>query len=229
MRKSRTIFIWDVHWCFNELKLLLEKLNIEKNDMVYFVWDLINKWPKSYKVIKLIYDNQDQYKAILWNHEVWFLNWIEWNDSKYESKIYRKLKEKLILKPEKIEYLKNLPAYIETDNFLMIHWWLMFDKKLEEHTVTDLVNLREYKWKPWYEYYKWEKKIIYWHNAIEGLQIREKTIWLDSWCVYWKSLTAYILETWDIFTQNALNIYENVYKNKKNWVFMKLKNIFKII
>ena len=73
MEKSRTIFIWDVHWCFNELKNLLKKINIKESDRVFFVWDIINKWPDSYKVLNYIYKNRNQFKCVLWNNEVNFL------------------------------------------------------------------------------------------------------------------------------------------------------------
>ena len=76
-----------------------------------------------------------------------------------------------------------------------------------------------------HKYYKWKKKIIYWHRAEASLHITEKTIWLDSWCVYWKALTAYVLETWEIIQQSALDIYVNIYKWKKT-VFQKIKSIF---
>ena len=116
--------------------------------------------------------------------------------------------------------------YIETKDFLLVHGWIKFDKKLENHTEKELVKLRTYKWELWYKNYTWNKIIIYWHNAFDWVQIREKTIWIDSWCVYWKSLTAYILETWEIYSQNALDIYINVY-NKEKTIAEKIKNIFK--
>ena len=224
-KKSRTIFIWDIHWCFDELELLLEKLKIQKNDMLYFVWDLINKWPKSYKVIKLLYKNQKQYKAIRWNHEVWFLKWLDWKAPKYNNKVNRKLREKLEEHPEKLEYIKNLPLFIETDDFIMVHWGIKYDKELKDHSESELIHLRDYEWKLWYNHYKWSKKIIYGHNAIDWIQIRKNTIWIDSGCVYWKSLTAYILESWEIYSQNALDIYEDVYPKHKS-TLNKLKDIF---
>jgi hypothetical protein len=226
MKKSRTIFIWDVHWCYNELKLLLEKLDIEKDDRVFFVWDLINKWPNSYKVLKLVYKNKEQYKTILWNHEVWLLKSLQWENIKYKSKIFRKIKEKVLKKEKILNFLKEIPLYIEEDDFLLIHGGLIPNKKLEEHTEDEIVKLRYVNWELWYKQYEWEKKVIYGHNAVDWLQIREKTIWLDSWCVYWKFLTAYILETWEIYTQNALDIYENVYKKNKS-ILQKIKELFK--
>jgi hypothetical protein len=226
MQKSRTIFIWDVHGCYKELKLLLKRLKIQDNDKIYFVWDIINKWPDSYKVLNYIYKNRSQFKCVIGNNEVNFLNYLEWNfNSKH--KIFNKLRKKIYSKNKDklIQYLKELPLFIEEEGFLLIHWWLNPNKSLEDHSIDEITRIREYNWTLWYKLYRWEKKVIYWHNAFDWLQIRENTLWLDSWCVYWKSLTAYILETWEIYSQNALDIYLNVFKN--NSLLDKIIKIFK--
>ena len=206
--EHRNIFIWDVQWCYKELKHLLKKLKIKENDRVFFVWDLINRWPKSYKVLKLLYKNKDQFKSVVWNHEINFLRYLDWKncDDEYK-KSFKKLKKKLEEKPEILKYLKSLPKYIEEDNFIVVHAWIIDWKTLDWHNIDEITRLREYNGKPWYEYYKWNKKIVYWHWAVDGLRIRENTIWLDSGCVYGKCLTAYILETWEIITQNAFETY----------------------
>ena len=224
--KKRTIFIWDIHWCYDELRLLIKKLNIREYDRVFFVWDLINKWPKSYKVIKYLYKKREQLKVILWNHDLEFLKWLSWNLIYKNTDFRKKLKTKLEKHPDIVEYFKNIQLYIEEKDFLLIHWWIIPWRKLKEHKAEEICNLRTYKWKPWYKYYKWNKKIIYWHWAIEGLNIRENTIWLDSWCVYWNYLTAYILETWEIIKQEALKQYIDPYKKKS--IISKIKGLFTI-
>ena len=208
---KRTIFIWDIHWCYNELKLLIKKLDLQKEDRVYFVGDYINKWPKSFKVLKFLYKNREQFTWVIWNHEYSFLKCLEWSNEKHICKLYKKLKNKLEQHPKISAFLKQLPLYIKEDNFILVHAWIKNWVELKNQKVEDLINLREYNWKLWYKKYNWNKKIIYWHNALDWLQIRKNTIWLDSGCVYWKSLTAYILETWEIYSQNALNNYVNIY------------------
>jgi hypothetical protein len=70
--------------------------------------------------------------------------------------------------------------------------------------------MRTWRWKPWHQMYKGTKKVIYGHNAIEGLQMHTHTIGLDSGCVYGNYLTAYILESWEIVTQKARRIYSKI-------------------
>ncbi len=219
-KSSRTIFVWDVQWCFKELKLLMKKLKLKKDDKVYFTGDLINRWPDCYKVLNYLYKNNFRFSSIKGNHEVNFLRWLNWE--KYENdSSFKKLKKQI--KKHKAHYLvkfiENLPLYIEKKNFIMVHGGIIPNLSLKKHTEDEITRLREYNWKPWYEQYKWEKTVIYGHWAEAWIQIREKTKGLDSGCVYWKALTAYVLETGEIYQQSALDIHVNPYKKKNRWIF----------
>jgi bis(5'-nucleosyl)-tetraphosphatase (symmetrical) len=214
-KKARTIFIWDIHGCYDEFKLIVEKLELQENDTVYCVWDLINRGNKSYKVLKYFYKHQKQFKTIVWNHEINFLRWLDGKKYKQDKK-FKKLKEKIEEHDayHLIDYIKSLPRYIETDDFLLIHGWLIPWKKLEEYDIDEIVRTRIIDGKHWSEHYTWEKKVIYWHYAQNWLQIKNNTIWLDTGCVYWKWLTAYTLETWEIISQTSLDAYIDLYSKK---------------
>jgi hypothetical protein len=103
--------------------------------------------------------------------------------------------------------MKKMPKYIEKEDFIVLHWGIVPNKDIDSQTLNDTVEIKQYHWKPWYEYYTGEKTIIYGHWSGDGLEIREKTIWLDSGCVWWWYLTAYILETGEIVSQKALRQY----------------------
>ena len=217
---TRTIFIGDVHGCFSEMISLIKKLNISQSDRVFFTWDLISKWPKSIKVLKYVYKNKINFFSVQWNKELELLKSIETN--KYYSNSEKKLWKKLIEKyPDILEYLKNLPYFIDEKYFLLIHGWIVPWIKIEEQWVSDLCYLRDYKGMPWYNYYSDPKPIFYWHWAQEGLKIRKNTFWLDSWCVYWWKLSAYILETQELVQVDALKIYKNPYKSWTTKYFLK--------
>ena len=218
--KKRTIFIWDVHWCYDELKALINKLKLKDKDKVYLVWDLINKWPKSFKVIKFLFNNKEQFTSILWNHDLAFLKWLEWGDVlDYWKKVFKKLKIKLEENPEILEYYKKFPLYIEKEDFLLIHAWLHPNKSLEEQRPEELTNLRVINKKPWYDFYKWEKKIIYGHWAVQWVNIRKNVVWLDSWCCYGGYLTAYTLETWELMQVWSMWQYSQIDYSHINPVF----------
>ncbi len=221
----RTIFIGDIHWCYKEFKLLLKKLQLSPQDKVYLTWDLINKWPKSFKVVKFIYEHQNQFKSVIGNNEINFFNWLNWEKYIESKEIFKKLKRKFDEYPKILDFLKNLPKYIEKDNFILVHWWVINNKKIEDHSLDEVTRIREINWMPWYNLYHWNKKIIYWHYALDWLRIREKTIGIDSSCVYWNKLTAYILETWKIIQQKALDTYIEV--NSKKYLQVKISQLKK--
>jgi len=221
----RTIFIWDIHWCFDEFMALLNKINYDKNsDKLYLTWDIINKWPKALELLDFLLKNS-QIKSVIWNNEVNFLRYAK-NfgvlESFEDNENYKQLIKKGLFDEFKkkqsplfdeylkqfskkhIEYLISLPLWIETDNWILLHWGLVPWKKLEEHHLDEITRIRTYDWKAWYEYYNQDKKVIYGHWAVDWLRVRKNTIWLDTWCVYWKRLTAYVFETGEIVQQSFL-------------------------
>ena len=208
---SRTIFIWDIHWCYDELMLLIEKINLQVGDIVYTTWDFINKWSRNSEVLNFLYNNRDKISSIIWNNESNLIDYIDWKWNRiYEP--FEQLKKELKQKPELLYFLKNLPLFIEKDDFILIHWWIIPWKHLRDHTNREITRTRLLKnWQAWYELYPYNwKKIIYWHWAEKWLTIRNNTIWLDSWCVYWSKLTAYVLETWEIIQVTAKQVYEEI-------------------
>lgn len=75
--EGRTIVIGDVHGCIRELELLLRKLDVKKDHLV-FLGDLIDKGPDSAAVVHLVNDLSDSNKVtfIVGNHEDKFLRYI---------------------------------------------------------------------------------------------------------------------------------------------------------
>lgn len=216
----RNIFIGDVHGCFDEFKLLIANLELTDTDKVYLVWDMINKWPKSVEMLEFLYEHQDQYICIKWNHEVNILDFfngdIQWRTPE-GIKNMQETKDKIWTKTYLIDYLKQLPLFIETQDFIMLHGWIIPGKQLDDHSADEITRLREYQWRPWHSYYTWEKPIIYGHWAVQWLHVTHNTIWLDSRCVYGGELTAYILETKSFVIQKALKQYRDPFADYKGW------------
>lgn len=208
--KKRTIFIWDIHGCYTEFSLLVKKLEIQNHDSVYILGDMINKGPESFQVLEYIY-KQLNFTAILWNHEVNFLLYKQGRRtpvSKASRNCWATLIKKLKDFPEIEKWLENLPLFIEKNNFICFHWGKMPNKALKTHSAEEITNLRLLDDNiPWYKKYNNNKMAIYWHWAVEGLQIRKNTIGLDSGCAYGWCLSAYILESWEVIQQKSLQAY----------------------
>ena len=196
----RTIIIGDVHGCSTELKNLIYKVEYQpKSDRLIFVGDLINKGPDS----KGVLDFAMNYNAecVLGNHEVEFLNHLEGikMDPRME-KVRIQLGENI---SQYTNWIKNQPLYINEQDFLVVHAGLMPETKAEDTDSKILTSIRTWDGEgkdlksdanpAWYDLYTDKKLVVYGHWALDGLNIRENTIGLDSGCVYGNKLSALIL------------------------------------
>lgn len=69
-----TYVIGDVQGCYDELQLLLQKINFDiQKDKLIFAGDIINKGPKSLETVNFIMSLGDSAQVILGNHEILFL------------------------------------------------------------------------------------------------------------------------------------------------------------
>jgi hypothetical protein len=74
----RHIIIGDIHGCIDELKLLIQKLELRQHDHLYFIGDLIDRGPDSASVVKYVRSLSEKYSVvlILGNHEEKFLRYL---------------------------------------------------------------------------------------------------------------------------------------------------------
>ena len=141
---QRRIYIGDVHGCFDELCSLLEKVGAGETDDVILVGDLVRKGPKSAEVVK--YCRKMHFFAVKGNHEERLFK----EKSRYDmdkdlvdkDSEDRKLIEEL--EAEDFEWLQNLPYTINVvkDNVLVVHAGLIAGKKLEDHSVFEMTEMR---------------------------------------------------------------------------------------
>ena len=83
--------IGDVQGCFDELMLLLEKINFNsKNDELIFAGDLINRGPKSLEVLEFCLKNKRSIEVVLGNHDIYLLYLIHQNKKKFFSWLIKK-------------------------------------------------------------------------------------------------------------------------------------------
>ncbi len=207
--KKRTLFIGDIHGCFDELLLLLKKVNYKPGfDRLLFVGDLINKGPFSLEVIEYCYKNN--LEVVKGNHEYNFLDRIDKKILK-NNEIYDKIINSSV---DYLTWIRSMPLFIEEKNFLLVHAGLKpntHPSKTDPEILTKVRNWEEGKiLKPWYEFYNDKKIIVYGHWAAQGLMIRNNTKGLDSGCCYGRQLSCYILEENLVIQVDALKEYFQV-------------------
>lgn len=201
---NREIFIGDVHGCYDELQLLLEKINFSKTDTLIFVGDVINKGPKNLEVLQFIKSNQHQVKVIKGNHELKFIEYCQEKSPHIKKQNFENLKKELGDQLEEwLNFIKTWPLFIETEEYIVVHAGLAPNLPIEQIDPNILTNIRTWDGvgidlnnpadPPWHQLYKQEKLVIYGHWAVQGLFQTKNTIGLDSGCVYGNHLSCYIL------------------------------------
>ena len=80
----RIIIVGDVHGCIEELNELIDNINLQPTDLLYFIGDLIDRGPDSVAVVRKCYSLSKQYnvKLILGNHEEKFLRYLKHIENK---------------------------------------------------------------------------------------------------------------------------------------------------
>lgn len=223
-KKSRTIFIGDIHGCFDELNQLLKELEYKPiSDRLISLGDLVHKGPKSSEVLDFFISGN--LEVIMGNHDYRFLNALTGKDENYP------LADKIVevstySKKEIIRWLKKLPLYIEDDNFLAVHGAFNPETiNLCDTSSKEMMNGRYFhstKAKvvskmtpdnamfltPWYKKLKenhpdLKKTIIFGHWAKTEPVVYKNFRGLDTGCCYGGHLTAFILEEETLFQMRS--------------------------
>jgi bis(5'-nucleosyl)-tetraphosphatase (symmetrical) len=217
---KRTIFIGDVHGCFDELELLIKKINYAaKSDRLIFLGDLINKGPKSDEVVK--YVQALKAEVILGNHELAYLK------KENGKKDWQK-------------WFATFPSFIEEEKFIAVHGGIAPGLKLNATPNKILTRLRTWDGSgnevnspahlPWFFSYQENKPVFFGHWAALGLVQYKNVTGLDSGCAYGGELSAWILETKELVQVKAKKCYEESeagFSLDLNWYKQKLQDFTK--
>ena len=207
----RTIFIGDVHGCARELEEMLEKVEFQPDrDRLLLTGDAFSRGPAPLRVWELIKNTGAE--MVMGNHDDRLLRHMRARVAGQDPGIHKEEHQYTLdrLMPAAGElrpWLEELPLWIETDTFLLVHAGINPKKGLRGTTRDEFLKIRT--WPPtdgiagprWHDCYKiTEKLLVFGHDAPGGLVVRLRPdsrpylIGLDSGCVYGNQLSAYILE-----------------------------------
>jgi bis(5'-nucleosyl)-tetraphosphatase (symmetrical) len=192
----RRIFVGDIQGCREQLLALLEAVEfVRGHDLLVPVGDMVNKGPDSAGVLAVLMDLGAE--PVLGNHD------LEW--------LAKGAGDALQLK-----WLRSLPLVRVYDDLVAVHAGLHPDwdeGRLQALAAADAdyaVNVRYCDerghrpardwpppgppYRPWDDFYKGSKRVVFGHWARRGLVVRPQCIGLDTGCVYGGKLTAWIAE-----------------------------------
>ena len=212
---ARTIVVGDLHGCYDELLDLLEKVSFGSEDRLICVGDLITKGPKNREVLDR-FMTDPQFTSVLGNHDLAIRR--RWNGEKFKLKPSQKPTHKELKndKERYLPFLNQLPFTIDLGTHLVVHAGLRPGLELYSQTTEDMTELRSLgedrasrKGPPWYDVYDGEKIVLFGHWPATEPRRGKKAIGLDTGCVYGGQLTAYIVETGELTSVPARQVYDS--------------------
>ncbi|GFR89092.1 Bis(5'-nucleosyl)-tetraphosphatase, symmetrical [Elysia marginata] len=217
---DRTVLIvGDIHGCYDELQELIKtakESTIDQELYLVCVGDMLNKGPKSKKVLVFLRDLMDRgmASAVKGNHEEVILKHYSClcKDKDYAlPRRYTYLKE---FEDEDFAFIKSLPYSISIPhlNIIIVHAGLVPGIPLHRQSIQDLCQMRNvetnirFPWglvstahrKPirgvaWATKWEGPQHVYFGHDCRRGLQQLPFATGLDTGCVYGDKLTGVLL------------------------------------
>ncbi|MEO0628946.1 MAG: metallophosphoesterase [Bacteroidota bacterium] len=189
------VAIGDVHGCLTELRTLVEdKLQVNKDDQLYFVGDLVTKGPNSLGVLEYLMQlkAQDyQVFSVVGNHEYRILH-LYHNDFQLLETYLDQYRATDILNGEVNEimaFLSSLPYYIDLGDTLIIHSELGLSETYNQLDARAIFGMD--KFAPFYASQGLAAKMqVFGHRArkLEDITfdttMTSRAIGIDGGCVY---------------------------------------------
>lgn len=198
MPTERRIFVGDIQGCREPLERLLAAVDFTRGrDRLLPVGDLVNKGPDSAGVLELCM--QLDAEPVLGNHD---LHWLQ--------------KDRVVDAAQRA-WLRAQPIVRVLADVILVHGGLHphwsedhLRATLDEDDVDYAVNVRYCDvdgrrpaddwpppgppFRPWDDFYRGSKRVVFGHWARRGLVVRPQCVGLDTGCVYGGELSAWIAE-----------------------------------
>ncbi len=213
----RRLIIGDVHGCFDELQLLLEKFDFKTSrDSLIFVGDIMGKGPNSLGVLEFM--EKVAARSVIGNHEEALLKYYKMPQETilpHQKAYLDSLKSK---KNYWVDRISSWPYFLEFNDLVVVHAGLQPNvKKLTDMESRILCrirswdgvghNLNEADHPAWFDCMSFPKKVVFGHWAVRGLQRGDWYLGLDTGCVYGRQLSAYCPEEDKLYQVNSLKAY----------------------
>lgn len=210
----RTIVIGDIHGCADELDDLINLINLKADDRVIAVGDLIVKGPKNYEVLDRFIEDA-RFSSVIGNHDRIVRQHFRGEPVRLNKPQREAAKQ--LSKDEKryAGFLRTLPYTIDLGSHLVVHAGLRPGVSFDEQSASDLTEIRTMgadptrrKGVPWYEVYRGGQIVLFGHWPAPEPRRAERAIGLDTGCVYGGRLTAYVIESDEIVSVPARDVYD---------------------
>jgi serine/threonine protein phosphatase 1 len=212
----KTLVIGDIHGCWRELNLLLDKAGLARRDEIVAVGDLVDRGPKSWEVIQFFRDTPNA-RTVMGNHERKHVRWALGLTQPTQSQVITRsfCSEHYI---EMLSYFAGLPAYLALKHATVLHGCLEPGVKLAEQLESVLTGstggerymLRQYG-QPWHRLWRGRKPVIVGHRDFlqngQPFVYRDTIFGIDTGCYRGGWLTGLLLPEFKFIRVKARTNY----------------------
>jgi len=211
---NKLIIYGDIHGCYDEFISLRNKINPQKEDLEICVGDIITKGKGSIKVLNCIVEHN--IKSVLGNHEDKIVRYLKHQNSNKKNPITLDEDEQNIvdnLTKKHIEYLEQLPLYLQFENITIVHGGLQNYMNLNELSKRDKQKILRMRYLDqddnflaldkedenstfWADIYDGNQGfVVYGHQWHKDVKINKNALGIDTGCVYGNKLTTVVFKT----------------------------------
>jgi serine/threonine protein phosphatase 1 len=200
--REKIFIVGDIHGCLRMLRQMMEKIPWRPEvDRLVFLGDYVDRGEDSCGVIQAVMDisrTSERVDCLMGNHERIFLDYVEgrevntffFNGGTSTLNSYRTCQHQtgeLLVPADHVVFLRSLKAWVELDDYYVVHAGLRPGVALENQSEEDLLWIRD----PFiFSNYPFKKRVIFGHTPFSKPLVMENKIGLDTGAVYGNKLTC---------------------------------------
>jgi len=221
----RRLAIPDIHGCSKTVRTLVENIQLNKNDQLFFLGDYIDRGHDSAGVLDFIIELKEKGYRIFplrGNHEHNLVDsYKEYDHLMFTTFVAKMNKSANLLDehghvfPKYLNFIDSLPFYYELDDFWLVHAGF---KTASNDMLTDYTAMIDTRRFEYSEHLLKGKTVLHGHQVTNfpkisaAIEQRSKIIPLDNGCVYNRphkihdhtqlgQLLCFNLDTWELTSQ----------------------------
>jgi serine/threonine protein phosphatase 1 len=212
-----TYIIGDVHGCYGELCELLTLIAPTSDDRVVFVGDLVVRGPESASVVKLAMGGSLPNQVVILGNNEAKLRPTLGGDPTYATPAVLRTIEQLraagILE-DALDFFDTFPLYLDLGDDVVVHAGVRPGVPLADQAPGDLLRIKTLDGTPegrmWFDDYHGPQRVLFGHHVMKDVTRLSHAVGLDTGCVYGGKLSALALETDEIASVRARDVYYRI-------------------
>ncbi len=215
--------VGDVHGCSGELRALIKQLPLQRDSLVVFLGDYIDRGPDSRGVVDTILELRDYCEVVclLGNHELMLREFLDGSDPRRVARFiyngggatlasYADHDGVVVMPQDHRTFFETLPYFHVVGEHYFVHAGLPTSPEEIDVSVhgEEMVWMRRPPGAPEPNY---SKIIVHGHTTIPAVEFQPRRINLDTACVYGRRLSAVDLRDHKVYSVERSTAGQPVY------------------